>query len=193
MHHVRVENKGTAEAVPVEVVAGTVTLAAGTNTNEVVGDVADDAAAAGNPLSMGITARQTNRTPVTDGDAVRMVGDDMGRAVVVVGQVRDLINHQHTQIASSSSETTIITAVASTFCDLTQLVLTNATATAVSVTIKDATAGTTRLIVALAASGGAVISFPRPVKQAAVNNNWTATLSSAAVTVNIFAQFESNV
>lgn len=171
-----------------------VTLAAGTNTNEVVGDVADGATAAGNPLGIGLIARTANRTAVTDGQAVRAAGDDIGRTVVCVGQVRDLVNHQHTQIASSAAETTIVTAAgAGVFADLTQLVITNQTATAVTVTIKDATAGTTRLIVALAASGGAVIPFHRPVKQATANNNWTATLSSAAVTVNIFAQFEANV
>ena len=177
----------------VTVTSGTITLSAGTNTNEVVGDVADDAAAAGNPVSIGLTARTTNRTAVTDGDNVRAAADDMGRQVVVQGQVRDLIGQQHTQIASSSAETTIVTAVASTFCDLVQLVLTNQTATAVNCTIKDSTAGTTRMIVALAASGGAVIPFARPIPQATVNTNWTCTLSSAAVTVNIFALFEKNV
>lgn len=186
MIHVRVEN-GTAEALPVNVVS-----VSGTNT--VAGVAADDAAASGNPVAMGITARQTNRTPVTDGDAVRMVGDDMGRAVAVIGQVRDLVNHQHTQIASSAAETTIITAAgAGVFADLVGLIVTNQTATAVNLTVKDSTAGTTRMVIALAASGGAVIMFPRPVKQATANNNWTVTLSSAAVTVNIFAQFENNV
>ncbi len=177
MLHTRVENKGTDEAIPVTVVGS-----------------ADDAAASGSPVAIGYTARTTNRTPVSDGDAVRAIGDDLGRGVMVIGQVRDLVNHQHTQIASSSSETTIITAAgAGVFADLVGLILTNQTATAVNVTIKDSTAGTTRMVIALAASGGAVIMFPRPVKQATANNNWTATLSSAAVTVNIFAQFEANV
>jgi len=161
---------------------------------EVQGTVADAVADAQNPVGIGLTARQTNRTAVADGNRVRAIADDMGRQVVVVGQVRDLVSHQHTQIASSSAETTIVTAVASEFHDLVMLVLTNQTATAVNVTIKDATAGTTRMIVALAANGGAVLPFPVPLPQlAAVNNNWTATLSSAAVTVNIFAQFLKNV
>ena len=177
----------------VTVTSGTITLAASTGTQEVVGDVADAVAAAGNPVSIGLTARTTNRTAVADGNNVRAAADDMGRQVVITGQVRDLIGQQHTQIASSAAETTIITAIASTFCDLVQLVITNQTATAVNVTIKDSTAGTTRMIIALAASGGAVIPFTRPIPQATVNNNWTATLSSDAVTVNIFALYERNV
>lgn len=158
------------------------------------GSVADDSPASGNPVPIGLTARQTNRTAVTDGDVVRQAADDIGRAVMVVGQVRDLMTHQHTQIASSSAETTILSAgAAGVFHDLTQLVLTNQTATAVNCTLKDATAGTTRMIIALAANGGAVIPFHRPLTQAAAANNWTITLSSAAVTVNILAQAEKNV
>lgn len=163
------------------------------NSAGVAGDVAHDAADSGNPVKVGGVARQTNPTAVADADRVNATYDDLGRQVVVLSQVRDLTGHQHTQIASSSSETTIVTAVASTFLDLTSLVLTNQTATAVNCTIKDSTAGTTRMIIALPASGGAVLNFPVPVTQSATNNNWTCTLSSAAVTVNIFAQFCKNV
>lgn len=159
----------------------------------VTGDIAHDAADSGSPQKIGGKARTTNPTAVADADRVDATFDDLGRQVVVLNQVRDLTVHQHTQIASSSSETTIGTAVASTFLDLVSLVITNQTATAVNVTIKDATAGTTRMIIALAANGGAVLSFPVPVTQASVNNNWTATLSSGSVTVNIFAQFVKNV
>lgn len=50
-----------------------VTLAAGTNTNEVVGDVAHDAVAAGNPLLMGAYASAAAPSAVSaDGDAVRL-------------------------------------------------------------------------------------------------------------------------
>lgn len=165
-----------------------------TNDVKVVGNTADDSPASGAPVPMGATARTTNRTAVGDGDVVRIAADDMGRQVTVIGQVRDLMTHQHTQIASSAAETTILTAgAAGVFHDLTQLVITNQTATAVTCTIKDATAGTTRMIIALAASGGAVIPFARPVTQATAANNWTATLSSAAVTVNFFVQAEKNV
>lgn len=162
----------------------------------VAGPTADDspASGSGNPVVQGLVARTTNRAAVADADVVRAMSDDVGRQVVVTGQVRDLMVHQHTQIASSSAETTILTAgAAGVFHDLTQLVITNQTATAVNCTLKDATAGTTRMIIALAASGGAVIPFARPMTQSAAANNWTITLSSSAVTVNIFAQAEKNV
>lgn len=171
-----------------------VSQATASNLNaQVVGAVAHDGADSGNPIKIGGKARQTNPTAVADADRVDATFDDIGRQVVVMGQVRDLITDATTTIASSSSETTILAAAASTFHDLTLLVLTNATATAVSCTIKDGTGGTTRMIVDLAANGGAVIPFPRPLKAAANNTNWTCTLSSAAVTVHIYAQAEKNV
>lgn len=160
----------------------------------VVGNQPHDGADAGYPIKIGGKARTTNPSAVADGDRVDGTFDDIGRQVVVPFGVRDLVGHQHTQIASSSSETTIVTAgAAGVFHDLISLILTNQTATAVNVTIKDATTGTTRMIIALAASGGAVLTFPAPVNQASAAANWTATLSSAAVTVNIFAQFVKNV
>lgn len=177
-------------------VDGTITANAGTGTRNVAGDVAHDSAdsGGGGPIKIGGKARTTNPTAVADADRVDATFDDIGRQIVVLNQVRDLLVHQHTQIASSSSETTIVTAgAAGVFHDLTHLIITNQTATAVNVTIKDATAGTTRMIIALAASGGAVIPFPVPVNQASAANAWTATLSSAAVTVNIFAQAVKNV
>lgn len=183
---------GTVNVAAAQTIAVTQATASSLNA-QVVGAAADAASASGNPVTIGLTARQTNRTAVSDGQNVRAAADDMGRAVMVLGQVRDLMTDAHTQIASSSAETTILAAAASTFHDMTQLVLTNQTATAVNVTIRDVAAGSARMIIALAASGGAVIPFARPVKQATVNTAWTAQLSSAAVTVNIYIQAEKNV
>jgi len=59
-----------------------VTLAAGTNTNEVVGDAAHDAAVAGNPLLQGFEARSTAPTAVGSGDAVRALATLLGKQVV---------------------------------------------------------------------------------------------------------------
>lgn len=158
------------------------------------GNVAHAGADAGNPIKVGGKAKTTQPTAVTDAQRTDATYDKMGRQVVVLGHIRDLISLQQTTIASSSAETTIITAVASEFHDIASLVITNASATAVTVTIKDATAGTTRYIIDLAANGGAVICPAIPIPQlAAVNNNWTATLSNATTTVHITAQFVKNL
>ena len=68
----------------------TATLAAGTNTNEVVGDVAHDAAAAGNPVLVAASAETmadtapTNRVSA-DGDATRLSATDGALYVVTTG------------------------------------------------------------------------------------------------------------
>ncbi len=159
-----------------------------------IGTVADDAADSTAPLKIGGVARTTNRTAVTDGDRVNLAADDMGRLLTREGQPRDLIVQQTVAISNSTTETTILTAgAAGVFHDLTHLTITNATATAVVVTIKDATAGTTRGIYNIAASGGITISYTRPFVQAAAANNWTATLSATGINVNFVVQAEKNV
>jgi hypothetical protein len=59
-----------------------VTLAAGTNTNEVVGDAAHDAAVAGNPVLVGAEARTSEGTAVASGDACRLTVNSVGKLVV---------------------------------------------------------------------------------------------------------------
>lgn len=66
-----------------------VTLAAGTNTNEIVGDVAQDVAVAGNPVLVGLRASTATPTAMSaDGDSVYAWADRNG-AQVVVGNVLD--------------------------------------------------------------------------------------------------------
>jgi hypothetical protein len=188
-----VDNSGVTQPV-----SGTVTAAQATASSlnaQVVGDIAHDSADSGNPVKVGGVARTANAAAVADGDRVNMSLDIHGRPIVVLNNPRELIGNQTTTITNSTTETTICTAVASRFLDLTHLSITNATATAVTVTIKDSTAGTTRIVYALAASGGIVLDFGACpwIQQAAVNNNWTATLSVNTVTVNINAQFIKNI
>lgn len=66
-------NVGTVTTVSSVTTLPNVTLAAGTNTNEVVGDAAHDAAAAGNPVLTGAYASAAAPSDVSaDGDAVRL-------------------------------------------------------------------------------------------------------------------------
>lgn len=157
------------------------------------GSVAHNVTDTGNPVKTGGLAKSTNPTKVTDGFRVNALYTLAGKQVVAMNGPRELVVQQHTEIASSSAETTIVTAgAAGVFHDITHLTITNQTAAAVNVTIKDATAGTTRKIIALAASGGITEDFSTPWTQSTTAANWTVTLSSAAVTVDIFAQVIKN-
>ena len=59
-----------------------VTLAAGTNTNEVVGDAAHDAAIAGNPVRIGARALSADYTAVATGNTADIITTLLGKQVV---------------------------------------------------------------------------------------------------------------
>lgn len=178
-------------AVPV---SGTVTANIGTGTAAVAGDVAAAATDSGNPVKIGGLAKTSNPTAVTDGQRVAAMFDKLGKQIVV-GAIRDLKGVQKTTITSSTSETTIVTAVASTFLDLYGLVIANTSATACNVTIKDATSGTTRAILAVPAgeTRGFMMPVDSAIPQAAVNNNWTATCSASVASIEITALVVKNL
>jgi hypothetical protein len=158
------------------------------------GDIAHDAAdSTSNPVKVGGQARTTNPTAVADADRANFITDKLGKQVVV-GSVRDLKANQVTTITSSASETTIVTAVASTFLDLYGLFVTNTSATAVNVAIKDSTAGTTRLNIAVPAgeTRGFTLNESAAIKQTTVNNNWTATSSASVASLVITALTVAN-
>lgn len=167
----------------------TVVQATASNFNaQVVGSVASAAADSGNPVKVGGVYLSGPGTAATTGNRVNQLVDAQGSQVVVGAPVA-WVNTQLTTITASVSETTIVTAgAAGVFNDLAQLILTNSSATACSVTIKDATAGTNRMIIDLAANGGAVIPFPvvnHP--QAVAANNWTATCGTSVTSIHITA------
>ena len=60
-----------------------VTLAAGTNTNEVVGDGAHDSAIAGNPIRVGARGISADYTAVTTGDTADLITTLLGKLVVM--------------------------------------------------------------------------------------------------------------
>lgn len=174
-----VDAKGTTNAVQVTAnSAARIEGASGGTAVGVAGDVADDAVDSGNPVKIGGVARTANPTSVAGGDRVNASFDDLGRIVVVPHQVRDLVVHQQTAITNSTTETTILAAgAAGVFHDILAIILANTDATdSAVVTIKDATAGTTRLIVPVPAYGTVIIQLPIPLTQASAANTWTATV-----------------
>lgn len=160
---------------------------------EPAGNVAHDSADSGNPLKIGGIARQANPTAVTALDRADAFFDDVGRLVTREGQCRDLITDQTTTITASTSETTILTAVAATFLDVTKIILTNTSATPTELTVKESTGGTTRMTLSCPANDSRTYDFPRPVNQGAVNNNWTGTCADSVSSLLVYVQAEKNV
>ncbi len=159
----------------------------------VAGDIAHDSADGGNPQKIGFQARQTNPTAVADADRVNAVADDIGRQVVVLNQVRDLTIEAVLTITSDTAEKTLLAAAASTYHDLVSLVITNKSATATIVTLRDDTGAGTARVYAIPAGGGIVMNFPVPLKQGATNDNWTLQCGTSVDSIYAHAVFVKNI
>lgn len=161
---------------------------------QVAGDTAHDAVDAGRPVKVGGVARQTNPTAVADGDRVDAYHDDVGRPVVCPHAPRDRTTHNRIALSTTTETELLAAGGAGVLRDIVQLILSNESATLVRVDIRDATAGTVRFSLALAASGGGgAIHFPVPLKQATANNAWSAQLSAAVSSVYVTAVAVENV
>ncbi len=160
----------------------------------IAGDVAHDGADSGNPVKVGGQARTTNPTAVADADRSNFITDKLGKQVVV-NSIRDLKGVQKTTITSSTGETTIITSVSSVFLDLYGLIVANTSATATSVTIKDASSGTTRIILRVPAGDtrGFMLTESAAIPQASATNNWTATCADSVASIEITALYVKNL
>jgi hypothetical protein len=159
------------------------------------GDIAHDSpVSTSKPIMVAGRATTANPTAVADADVSRIMVDKLGK-VIAVSAVRDLKGVQATTITSSTSETTIVTAVASTFLDVYGLILTNSSASAQVVTIKDATAGTTRAVIEVPAGDtrGFMLDAGSAIPQAAVNNNWTATCTTSLASLYVTALYVKNI
>jgi hypothetical protein len=164
---------------------GQVTIDGTVTASNTAGDVAHNGVDSGNPVKIGAQARTTWQAAAADADRVNLVADDLGRVINWPYAPRDLIVHNRITL-TTTTETTLIALDATHFHDLIGLYCSNESATEVRIDFRDATAGTVRFSIDLAADGGgAVVNFPAPLTQSAVNNNWTAQLSTGVSTVYI--------
>lgn len=180
---------GTTNAVAVTHVGSTAIVTGGVDGSQGVGGVtAVNATSTGNPVfAGGVAVVGANPTKATNSQRTGIATDAAGRLITVASHERTMSGTQQTTITSSTAETTVLAAVASTFLDITGLQITNSSTSATLVTLKDSTAGTTRKIFNIAAGGGIVVPFNPPLAQATVNTNWTITCGTpvASISVNI--------
>jgi hypothetical protein len=101
------------------------------------------------------------------------------------------ISSQFTTITASTNETTVATAVAATYLDVYGVIVENTSATACKVTFKNSTAGTTMFEIYVPAGDTRGFMLPpgSGFKQAAVNNNWTATCGTSVSSIVISVLF----
>lgn len=167
-----------------------VTLTSTTITGTVVVDdlaaAPTGAAAPANAQFQGNLAQSVLPGAATPGNLVGQLGDLFGRSITA-GSLRGLKGEQVTTITSSTAETTIVTQVASTFIDVYGLIMTNSSASATKVTVRDATAGGTARIYYVPAGDmrGFMLPESGAVKQGTVNNNWTATCGTSVASLDV--------
>lgn len=164
-------------------------VASSANSVIAVGDLASDAADTGSsPLKIGGIARQANPTAVAAGDRVSATFDDLGRQVVVPSQVRDLRVTAYATL-STNTETTLLAGAASTFHDLVWIKFANTSSGAVTIDLRETTAGTIIDTYEVPGNGVVGVAAPIPIPQANSAGTWTvdyndADLSSTTVYVS---------
>jgi hypothetical protein len=154
------------------------------------GNVAHDAVDSGNPLKVGAKAYNALITSVANADRADLICDLQGRLITAGFCPPELVFYQVTNIANTT-ETTIITAGAAGIKnDIIALYITNNSTVDSTITIKDSTAGTTRMKFLVPKGGGIVIQPATPLSQtAAAANNWTATMGTTATSTDITAVY----
>lgn len=159
-----------------------------------VGAGATGSAIPANASYNGLIAKTANPSAASDGNLVGALSDKLGKQVVV-GSIRDLKGNQFTTITSSTSETTVVTAVASTFLDVYGVIVENTSATASKVTFKDSTAGTTQFEIYVPAGDTRGFMLPESgaFKQTTVNTNWTATCGTSVASIVISMLYVKNI
>ena len=174
-----IEQTGTTSAVSVMSTLGSQLNA------QVTGAAALGSTATGNPVftaGVSATAIQTARTA---GQVVTPAMDKIGRTIPANEQIRDLTIMSPMVTLTTTTETTIVAAVASIFNDMRAAVITNSSATGTLVSFRTTTGGSIVFNVFVPATTTLTVSIPVAARQATVNTNWTAQLGTAVTSVFI--------
>ena len=162
--------------------------------NEPNGHVAHDGIDSGNPLKMGGRARTSNITSVAQDDRVDAIFDKNGRQIIVAGCQRELRDSAvNASAITNTTETTIIAAVASEFHDIESIIISNSSAVATLVQIRDVAAGTVIMNIYSPAGSTVGASIPNGLPQTTVNTAWTAQAVTTASSLFVTMTYVKNV
>jgi hypothetical protein len=164
-----------------------------TNNVKAVGSTAAGASITTAPVTTGGQAKTANPTAVTDGQVVNATYDKLGKQVVV-GSIRDMKGDATITLTTSTSETTLIAQVASTFLDVYGVIVENTSASASEITFRDTTGGSARFYIYVPAgeTRGFMLNESAGFKQATVNTNWTAQSSASVTSIKIAVLYVKN-
>ncbi len=139
-------------------------------------------------------AKTSLPSAATDGNLTGNMVDKFGRPVVINNTIRDLTGAQTTTISASTAETPIINAGATgVFNDLIAVMISNTSATAARVDIRDATAGGSVIFQIYVPAGDIRgLSLTTPWPQTTAANNWTAQSSASVTDLRVSALYAKN-
>ena len=132
------------------------------------GGVAHDAADSGNPIKIGGRARSSEITPVASDDRSDFITDLAGKLIVLPYANPENFVSGATAAMTGTTSTLLIAAPAAGLRNyVTQITVSNSHATVgTDIVIQDGSGGTTLYVIpAAAVYGGAVLTFPTPLRQ----------------------------
>lgn len=163
----------------------------------VSGDVAHGTADAGEPVKIGGKALSADPTAEATGDRVNALFDLIGRQVMFPYSLKEnLVSGAITTAMTGTTSTSLIAAPgAGLYNYITQITVSNAHGTVgTDIAIQDGSGGTTiYTIPAAAVYGGAVVTFPAPLKQPTANTAlFCANVTTGASTKVSASGFKSS-
>lgn len=133
------------------------------------GNVAHDDPDSGNPIKVGGRARTSEITAVANNDRTDAIFDKVGKQITLpYANPENFVSGAISSAMTSTTSTSLIAAPASGLRNyITQITVSNAHATVgTDIVIQDGSGGTTLYVIPAAALyGGAVITFPTPLRQ----------------------------
>lgn len=152
------------------------------------GNVAHDAVDSASPVKVGGRAGDADRAAVANADRVDAMFDLLGKQVMVALGVRAMMVQAALTLTTTTETTLLAAAGAGVYVDVSWMMFTNTSASAVRVDIRSATAGTVLLSVNVLAGETVRIDFSDiPMLQPVANGNWTVQLSAAITYLRILA------
>lgn len=158
---------------------------------KIIGDTPHGQLDTGEPVLVGGQSRQTNITPVQNGQRVRASYDDIGRQLTRPYQVRDLISTAYATL-TTGTKTQLIAGVSGSFLDLLQISCYNNSDAATVVTLTDES--TTIRTLPVPANNVTNVNYQIPLKQSATGVAWYVDLPDiTGTTIEITAEFAQEI
>lgn len=128
-------------------------------------------------------------TAVSGGQLVGAMSDKFGRNVVISQAPRDMIGWQEYTFSANTSSETVVSAIASTYTDISSITLTNSGGTPTLFTLSD---GTNSYYYYIPAGDMRGAVYQVPLAATATNTNWTGQCTSSTLSLYCVIQYIKN-